>query len=545
MILSCAEVAPPPGGEADEAGPSLLTVIPANGSTNVPPTDRVVLQFSERVVEPRAGKAFFISPRFAEEPRVRWHGDRIEIIFPDSIQPDQTYIISLSSTITDLRGNRFDSAGTIAFSTGATLDSGRVSGTVMNNRSPMTGLLAALYEMDLFAADSVIWDSLPPTYLTTTNQQGRFSFAYLPDREYRLVVFQDRNGNERFNPGREAFALPDRPIAVNGPLPLTDLRLSMTSEDTTSAGILSATFTADRLLRIRTVRAIPTAFLAANPSNMVLRPLADTTQAVRARSILETERDSSATLTAWFGRPDTGQYRLEVTFDPERPALIQDTIAIGYPEDRSRPTIVAFTPDQGSHFLRDLDPTITFSEPLDTAAITPETFVFWREPDSIQVPVGWSWRDPFRIGFEKESLKEGESYRVSVTEFELRDPAGNTVGDSLREYRFSTLNVDSLGSIAGTISVELTDLRTAPIMLTFRRVGKTESYTLRAVGTSFVIDVPAGDYLLSGFIDTDLDGVLSLGSLHPYRFAETQASLVDTVEVRARFETAGSELIFR
>jgi len=544
LLAGCAEIAPPPGGDVDRTPPALLAVTPPNGATNVPLSDRVVLRFSERVLAPQTGKAFFISPHLRAEPTVKWRGDRIEIIFPDSFQANQTYIIALSSAISDLRNNVFDSAGVIAFSTGATLDSGRVAGTVLGaGGSPQGGLLAGLYDATLFT-DSTVWDSLFPTYLTQTNQQGQFSFAYLPDRPYRLVVFQDRNRNERFNPARESFALADRPVIVGGALRLSGLRLGLTTTDTTTAHVLSATFTADRLLRLRLDRPVATDHLSANPQDLALVSLADTTVRVTAQAILEQGEETSATLTAWLGSPDSGLYRVTAIYDPDRPPMAYDSLRIAGAEDQTAPQLVAFAP-AGPGFLRDLDLRLTVSEPLDTSAITPETFVLWREPDTMRVPLAWSWKDVFHLTFGKESLREGEGYRLAVTEFDLKDRAGNVAGDSLREYRFNTLDVDSLGSITGQVRIGLPDREKDTVELTFKPVGGTGAFYWRGPQGGFTLAAPAGKYLLSGYIDSNGDGALSLGSVDPWRTAETQSAYADTVQVRARFETAGIDFVLQ
>jgi hypothetical protein len=60
-----------------------------------------------------------------------------------------------------------------------------------------------------------------------------------------------------------------------------------------------------------------------------------------------------------------------------------------------------------------------------------------------------------------------------------------------------------------------------------------------------MVDLPGGKYLMSGFIDSDLDGERDNGSIHPFRLAETAASYPDTISVRPRFETTGITFEFR
>jgi hypothetical protein len=59
------------------------------------------------------------------------------------------------------------------------------------------------------------------------------------------------------------------------------------------------------------------------------------------------------------------------------------------------------------------------------------------------------------------------------------------------------------------------------------------------------VDLPGSKYLLSGFIDSDLDGKKGKGSIDPFRLAETSASYPDTIAVRPRFETAEIKFEFK
>ena len=130
LFAACAEVVTPPGGPEDKQGPYLLESEPENGALNVPPGNTITMYFSERIVKPRLGQAVFVSPRPTEQPEVKFKPDRIIVTLPDSFQVNQTYVISVSSAVTDLRNNRLDTGVTVAFSTGDVIDSGRVAGVL-------------------------------------------------------------------------------------------------------------------------------------------------------------------------------------------------------------------------------------------------------------------------------------------------------------------------------------------------------------------------------------------------------------------------------
>ena len=538
IFISCAEIASPPGGEEDKVKPYIIGSEPANGSVNVPCGDRIVLYFSERVNPPQTGQSVFVSPRPIIKPKLKWKSDRLEIIFAGSFNINETYIVSASAGIADLRKNKLDSAGIIAFSTGASLDTGRIKGLVFSDESPKPGLYVALYDLAALT-DSSAYDSLIPAYLTQTNSDGRFVFDYLPPREFRLVAFEDKNRDELFNPSREAFAVTDRPILLGGETSLDDLRLSMTSQDTLKPEIISATYTSNRLIRVRLSRKIPLDWFSKHLDQTSITLLNDTSLIYQALSLLEEESEESSNLTLVFPDLVEGKYKLQLKYDSASVALVSSDVVVKESEDKTPPSLVMFEPDQSSRFPDDLEIRMTFSEPLDTTKFTPETFYLWQEePDSL-LQLEWDWEDAFRLRFYSPNLSEGNNYRLVVTEFELIDRSGNALGDSLSEHHFSTLDYNSLGSISGQILKHISGQEKSPVVLKFRKVGQQQITTLLVEEQNFRIDVPAGDYLMTAYIDSDRNGKRGTGSIYPFSFAETQAAYPDTVSVRSRFETIG------
>ncbi len=423
------------------------------------------------------------------------------------------------------------------------IDTGHVAGAVFQQDAPKGGLTAALFEADLIT-DTTVYDSLHPTYLAQTNISGQFAFDYLPNRTYQLIAFDDRNRNDLFDPFTESFALADRPVALGGDLPLDDLRLNVTHDDTTTLAIRSATYGADRLLRVRLSRKMPLDLLQLSVSNALLRDQSDTSRIYAATALAQADMDSTNLLTLFFGDIPEGTYRAEIVFDAAVAPLTFDDITVAAGEDKTAPSIVSFAPGAIPEFVKDVQIGIVFSEPLDTSAITPETFSLWRDTVSM-LTLNRTWRDAFHLDFSSPDLKAGETYRFGVTEFEIVDPAGNALGDSLLEYSFSTINPDSLGSVSGSVAIDIPAAKSDPAVLTLRSVSTAQEFKITPRGGTFLLDIPAGAYILSGFLDRNLDGVLTPGNIHPFRLSETQAIYPDTVKVRARFETAGIEFRFR
>ncbi|MDH4156066.1 MAG: Ig-like domain-containing protein [candidate division Zixibacteria bacterium] len=541
--LACAEVAPPPGGDADRTKPFLIGSSPQNGAVNVEPDNTVVLYFSEDILKPATAQAVYISPRPATAPKVKWKSDHVRIVFADDFSADQTYLVSVSSEITDLRKNRVDSSLVVAFSTGPTIDSGIVSGIVTKDSQPQGGLLAALFDARSLS-DTTVYDSLYPDYVTQTTQDGRFVLQYLPDNEYYLIAFHDKNRDERFNPAREAFAVPDRRVVVGGDIALDDLRMTLTQQDTLVPDIISVTFTPSRLTRIRLTREIPTDWLRRDPARLRLVLTQDSSIAYPSVGFLESDKSDAAILNTYFGEVPPGAYRLECVLDTPLPPLVYERFEFAGGEDRERPEVTAFRPGPEPVFLEQAVIEATFSEPLDTSRMTNESFILVDASDR-SLPLQYAWVDPFHVRFESANIQPGGRYRLAVTEFDIADLAGNTLGDSLRTYSFAVLDDDSLGSVGGMINIGLPGRQGDIVALQFSKVGTDQVFDMTAAAGDFTIRLPAGRYLLSGFIDTDVDGKRFAGSIYPFRLSETQATHPDTVAVRARFETTDIQFNFR
>ena len=552
VLLGCAEIAPPPGGQEDKSGPRLLVSTPADGATMVEPGNRIEVVFNERITKPSKEGAVFISPRPEGDYKVDWKSDRVVVELEHEFEEDRTYVVTVASSLTDLRNNQLDSALSIAFSTGDHLDSGSISGTVLDAYG---GALAdwkvGLYR-HLDPTDLLVLDSIRPDYLTTTGREGGFSFRNLPDDLFLLVAFGDKNRNNLFAATLEEFALADRPTDLRSDVKLTDLYLTSGRYDTLAPRITSVTRTKSGPIEIRLDRPVDVVKLGEEPNRIRVSALGPGSDTVVACGVLEDSLASATALSAWVGRLPEGDYAAALDMEPYGTLRI-DSVHFGDPgDDDVAPEVVMFMPGKGNHFANHVNLSLTFSEPLDTSNFSTTSLMLWE--DSLRaVPMERSWPSCFRLALKPLELKAGSRYRLEVTEFDLMDYSGNRLGDSIRSYDFATLDTDSLGSVSGRLRVLLPGADRYPAVLEFRNTGgrRIERLTVRpgsnaqidsTVGRSFNIEVPAGKYLISGFLDANDDGTVTPGQAKPFQLGETRFLFADTVAVRARFETAGLDL---
>jgi len=539
MLLSCAEVADPPGGPEDKQGPFVMGSEPQNGSVDTPISDQVTIYFSETIKAPSSGKTVYISPRLDEDPEVKWKSDRLIVNFPDSFLPNQTYIVSVAAGVVDLRGNKMDSSLTVAFSTGSDIAHGALSGILYNEKgSYKAGGTIALYG-EKQITDSTIFDSIYAEYLTQSATEGAFELSYLPDGDYLLLAFDDRNGDERLNPLVESYGLPDRPVSIGGKIDLSSLNMILYDCDTTTPSILSAANNTDGLIRVRFQRELKVTNLMAHPERIWLSPRTDSTVMLPALKVLDEGKDKLSSITFFAGDLSDGAYQLFVTWDTTRNPIRFEELIITAKEDKTPPELLSFEPDNIPRLPGDIEIRASFSEPIDSSSLTPGTFVLTRGAEAVPVPYVLDWSEPLSIRIVPDSLLGGEAYHLEMVEFELVDKAGNALGDTLQGFNFRTISDDSLGSISGAVVVSVPSKGNDPVLLTFRRLDGKIWFSTTAEEGAYMIDVPGGKYLASALVDTDGNGEPSKGSLKPFRFAETMATFADTIVVRPRFETAG------
>jgi hypothetical protein len=475
------------------------------------------------------------------------------VTLAEPFKAQQTYIVTVSSEVEDLRRNRLQQTARIAFSTGDRIDTGMVAGRIsLGEGRPAGGWTVGLFP-DLDPSAFLTTDTIYPGYLATTNSDGEFDFHYLPDGEYQLLGFEDRNRNELFSVVHESYALPDRPIVVGGELLLDEVTLFSTRLDTLPPEIISAARTNDGLIQIRLSKPVSPSRLIDDPSRVTLVSMADETSTFVAAGVREPEGQETAAMTFCFPGLVEDVYRLSLELSSETPPLTYDSLRYSPPVDETAPSLVEFLPGQRPMFVNEVELGLVFSEPVDRGRIIESSIVLWEDSTRV-IPLEQVWRDCFRLRLNPTELVSGRVYRLNVTEFDLVDLADNQLGDSLITYRFSTLDNDSLGSISGRLFIDLPGRASAPAALIFREAESQREFTTEVMPPQFEsrqpfrefsLDVPAGKYLLRGFLDSNEDGKVTPGSLQPYRLGETQTRYDDTISVRARFETAGVELRFK
>ncbi len=208
LALACAVQEPPSGGPDDKTPPSVAGTTPNADSTGVDPASKIAITFAEDMTRQRVERLVTVQPPI-EFDKVSWDG-RTMVIHPrGGLQRDTTYVVRLKPGYKDRHGVSGLSAREFAFATGASLDTARISGTVLFKREPTGKGVVRAFRVP---RDSTFRpEAVRPDRETGTARDGTFRLRYLPSNDARFVVmaFVDQNGNGTFDKAEPFTVLPD------------------------------------------------------------------------------------------------------------------------------------------------------------------------------------------------------------------------------------------------------------------------------------------------------------------------------------------------
>lgn len=547
LFFHCAKIEPPPGGPVDKTGPSVLNTYPQTESVAVPSGDEITVEFSEKVNPKSIESAIFISPRMEGKLKYKWQDRKLVIKLPHNFSPNTTYVVNIGSGLADLRNNRMEKSHQFAFSTGESIDRGKIGGLVLQNGKLVSGVTVAVY--DSSQVTSVVnGDSIIPPFLTQTGNEGAFSIEFLPDGRYFPFAFQDKNKNLYFDFPDEPFGIPDRFVTVDSGTTTAAVQFALVKTDTSAFYIQSITLTENRLIKARLSRPL---HFGKKPEDALMAyllelPRGDT---LKADGIWARDKDSAATFNFYFKGLTDSAYKMRLLLKDislhDSTVLESAHLELRLEPDKTIPALEEFSHRNKLVFPSDSLLQLTFSEPINMGNVNESVITVLKSSDSSIVKTELRTDNPFAIILSPH-LEWDEIYLLKINLAEILDLAGNKAADSAVTFTFRTYDNDSLGAVSGNISLDSGfSEKSDRIYLSFRSTGENKIWRYQLTPGDFNYQLPPGKYLLTAFLDENHNYLFDTGSLRPFRFSEVSIAYPDTVRVRARFETAGIEMQFR
>ena len=192
FIYGCAAMKNPEGGPRDQTPPKILKMTPENLTRNFN-SKKIVVEFDEYVKLNNQFKEFSISPELETIPELKIKQKRLEISLPDTLEKNTTYTLNFGKSIVDLNeGNELKNFS-YAFSTGPTLDSLSISGTVTNALTGEAELESTVFILPL-SRDSLFGKKRAPIF-TLTDSSGNFRLNNLKKDTYKIYALKEKSGD--------------------------------------------------------------------------------------------------------------------------------------------------------------------------------------------------------------------------------------------------------------------------------------------------------------------------------------------------------------
>ena len=214
---SCASMGTPDGGPYDEMPPKFIGSNPGLRAVNVK-TQKIELEFDEFIKLEKPSEKVVVSPPQLEQPEIKVQGRKVVVELIDTLKASDTYTIDFSDAIVDNNEGNPMGHFTYSFSTGASIDTMEVAGTVLNaaDLEPIKGIQVGLHKN---LNDSAL-TTLPFDRVSRTDSRGHFIIRGVAPGSYRIYALMDGNQNYLFDSKTETVAFSDS-IIVPSMMPAT------------------------------------------------------------------------------------------------------------------------------------------------------------------------------------------------------------------------------------------------------------------------------------------------------------------------------------
>ncbi|MEX1139212.1 MAG: Ig-like domain-containing protein, partial [Bacteroidota bacterium] len=548
LVLSCAGQAPPSGGPEDMEPPQIISVYPAPYTT-LYNDSKIVLEFDEYVDRNSVNQSIFISP-FLGGLEFDWSGKEVEISFKEKLKDSTTYVVNVGTDVKDVRrGNRMAQAFTLAFSTGASIDRGGISGTVYPRSpgQPVSGVMMFAYKLSGMDPDTLNPKSASPDYITQTGDGGEFFLNHLSFGPYRVFAVRDEYRNLVYDPETDEFGIPSRSILLTeGDTLVSDLTIRLAKEDTSAPRLIDAIALHEGLVLAEFSEWIDTLQLSRSAFQIV-----DTLNQTRLNVLGAFPRlpDCRAVYVLTDKQTDERGYALFVGGLKDSVGLEISTLANSLPfsglgvADTTQPMVSGLT-------FRDS----TRNAPLDQAMMIylnePVQAVDWMQvvqfQDSLRrnVPVEGRWAGASGIELRPVNQLAGLMWHsVRINTGLVKDFAGNAGKDTVLVFSFETLDSDRLSGIEGVVVEVHPDDAMGPVVIKALDVAKkaviVQTLTIPGPGNFSFGSLLEGQYTLEAYKDRNGNGSYDAGNVFPFQISERFTMYSDTLRLRARWPVEG------
>ncbi len=537
LLIGCAKDVAPQGGPADLTPPEILQATPASGAIGVGVDDVIEFEFSERINGKTIGNALFISPPLKEEPRLRVKGSRLRIIPSVPLDSGKTYVVTLGASVSDLNGNKLKNSLTLAFSTGAQIDSGSIKGRIFDKLKPAPNFRIFAYEKKPWLTDSLF--TTVPDYITESGADGEFTFQFVREGEYLVIGVEDKDRDNRISSYTERVGIPVAPaFALPAEVTAEAMAMHVSRYDSSLISLATCLGYEGRVVMQFSGGKLDTA--GVKRDSILITMSNGTTYLPDDAAIFEKEAEKLYIWSTHFVNDSivtVNVFGLRGQDDKRVDTASTVCIIRIRGEDTDLPDIANKPTGSGSKVVYPGDSLrLEFTEPV----VIPNDALTIRIDSLRTVSATAIATTPNRFAIvASDSIPLEKRMKLIADLTKVKDLYGNAPKDSTYQFDFAIASADSVGYLSGTITVE----REPEVTLRFAGITRKLVYTRSQTGSgTFKLTMYPDMYTVTAFADRNRNGRWDNGSLLPFGYAEPGWIVPDTLRVRARFDTEGFDL---
>lgn len=562
-MWSCANIGRPSGGDQDTAGPEVIGVLPYPGTLYFNYKE-IVFHFDEFLKPGNYKNEVFISPVPTVDPEIVVKNKTLTIKFIAPLRDSTTYVVSLGTGILDFNeGNKMETSYTYAFSTGGVLDSLTVSGRV---EDVWSGAAEKDMKIMLFRAGEIDSNNIKgkrPEYLVASDKYGMFDFKFLAPGDYEIYGVGDANSDSRYSGESEKIGLTIDPLIMlrGEDSAAPKVALSAFFQDFDPPKVKSAKWSNDQTIHLEFTKPLRNSYAGENLVVFVMDTTGSDPQLLEVarfkyknqnhlylHSPVSRDKDYDIRLVNLMdslGNKGDTVVRLiqEAQVKEERKRWYDMPVNERQGHDFFIPTLFKVQEGMDSTQIQLLD---SAAKPQDIVWMSSGMVIFGK-PTKLLDP-----NMPYKLQFRKTVLLPNGKPTDTLVVFDMMFPnpndfgtvSGKVLADSTRpSLGFSVILRGNLG----------TGLLTHPKSASKEAKGKSDVATSSMVVDRFEARFAApgrfkygylypGKYTIDIIDDTDGNGVLTPGSLNPYRMPEKVYHEALPLEVKAKWDMEDVEI---
>lgn len=525
FFWGCANQLPPGGGPVDREAPRVVRTFPENGTLNYN-KNFVEFEFNEYINKRSLTNTIFISPYFNEEIEQKWSGKKLRLIFPEKLRENKTYVVSLGTDISDLRGNKLEETFTLTFSTGSRIDQGTISGRVYDNKPE--GIFIFFYLIDT-SRQFIDYTKTKPDFICQTSKDGSFILSGLPQGIFRIIAVRDQMRNLVFDVNEDEIGLPFKDYCLNDSLRLIrNVQFEMKKIDTLKPALNSVRFIDLNHLQLNFNE--PVDFNSINLQNFTIYDSMEIEKLYPVGFYSSDKNSLILTIQALEGNKDyfirlseindLSGNQIDSVIQSFFTETISDTLPVNLKSIQgnfSSSSVEYFNPEISINFddIVSLDNFLNAFSISDTSGKNLKFEI--KRPDSASFIV------------TLEPLKQKHKLIMKINLALIKDLVGNKI-DSLYTKTFETNSDADYGSISGSLKNKIDIDKT--IVVEAKSLNSNKVYSLKIKEEKYQIkNIPPGNYFLKLSIE-------DLRSKNDYRsFSNPFVYHQDTIKVKSRWPT--------